>query len=61
MNLRSQNLGFESGDTEGWVYRLNGVIKTQLNICNSGLYVTKLNENVRNEIGQAAKFSEGER
>ncbi len=61
LNLNAQNIGFESGNTDGWIYRVNGIIKTPINEYNSGLYVTKQSETVHKDIGQAAKFPDGGR
>lgn len=61
INLISQNLGFESGDTDGWVYKVNGVVKTPINSYNSGLYVTQKKEVAHPQISQSAVYSEGGR
>jgi hypothetical protein len=56
LNLNAQNIGFESGNTDGWIYRVNGIIKTPINEYNSGLYVTQSNETIHNKIGQPTKI-----
>jgi gliding motility-associated-like protein len=61
-NLTSQNLGFESGKLDGWVYKQDNVKITPLiNFYNSGCYITKSEERVHDEINQPAKFPDGGR
>ena len=59
-NLTSQNIGFESGKLDGWVYKQDNVKITPLiNFYNSGCYITKSEEKVHDEINQPAKFPDG--
>lgn len=59
-NLTSQNLGFESGKLDGWVYKQDNVKITPLiSFYNSGCHITKSEERVHDEINQPSKFPEG--